>query len=204
MESDNETLVKDIQNSFLNLLNDHLPKNVLEKAKDRNIVKVMSICCGRFREAKSIFDYFSDYKDSIKVYGIEIDKNLLDLAKNERIIKENEKSVCLKLGDASSIESYKDWLEDGLFDLVIVRHPEITFNTDVFVKIFSLSYKNLLAKNSYLIITTHFENEKETLKLLLKALKLNVLVDIENDLAPCIKEEEKNSYADRFLLIASL
>lgn len=200
----NENLVQDIQNSFLRLLSDYLPKDLLEKARSNKKIKILSICCGRFREAKSIFDYFLGHEEFIRLYGIDLSEELLELAKSDSFIKVRGNSIYLKKGDASKIESYQDWLKDGLFDLVIIRHPEITFNTDTFIKTFSLC-DDLLTRNSYLIATTHFENEKESLKLLLKLLKFNILVEVENKLAPSVKKEgEKPSFADRFLIVVSL
>lgn len=195
MNLENETLVKDIQNSFLDLLNDHLPKDLSNKDE----VKVISICCGRFREAKCLFDFFSPNK--IKLHGIDNDEELLELAKEEEVIKNNRDSVFLKLADASNTENYKEWLKDNLFDLVIVRHPEITFNAEVFVKIFSLC-RNLLTDQGYLFVTTHFEIEKEALKLLLKLNKFNLVVDIENKQSPTFKVKGEDRFFDKFLLVA--
>lgn len=192
-------LVDEIQKSFLHLLIDYLPKNILEKAKNQR-VKIISVCCGRFREAQSLFDYFSLYPNKLDLYGIDIDKELISLAENEPAVKQNKSHVHLKLADASKVENYKEWLVDGLFDLVIIRHPEITFNKDIFVKIFSLSGSLL---GGYLLITTHYENEKELIKLLLKSLKFNLIVDVENQYSPHIEKDGKLMFADRFLLIGS-
>lgn len=197
MNSENETLVKDIQKSFLNLLNNFLPKNLLGKPN----LKILSICCGRFREAKSIFDYFSDSKSYIRLYGIDNNEKLVSLAKEEPILKEKKDQIFLKLADATKIESYKEWLGDGQFDLLILRHPEITFNTKVFLDIFNLCDK-FLSKEGYLLITTHFENEKEAIKLALKLLKFNVITEVENNNAPGIQVKGEKRFVDRFLLIA--
>jgi len=86
--------------------------------------------------------------------------------------------------------------------LIIVRHPEITFNTDPFIKIFSLCV-NLLNKKGYLFATTHFENEKEMLKLLLKLCNFNVFVEAKNQLSPSMEINGKIRYADKYLLIAN-
>lgn len=202
MNLENETLVIDIQKSFVGLLNDFLPKGVLQKAKLNQPIKILSIGCGRFREAKSIFDFFKSKSINFKLYGVEIDKELLDLAKEEQVIKENKDIVFLKLADASIIEFYSDWLVDGQFDLIIIRHPEITFNTDVFIKIFSNCF-SLLKDDGYLFVTTHFESEKEAMKFLLKLTKLNLLLETENLNSPLIKVKGEVRYADKFLLIAN-
>src|SRR3990167_659767 len=106
METENNTLATDIQNSFLNLLKEHLPKSLFQKAKENNSIKIISIACGRFREAKSLFDYFSPCEKALELYGIEIDKEFLTLAENEL---KNKKQVHLKTADASLMENYKDW-----------------------------------------------------------------------------------------------
>ena len=203
MNPENETYAINVQKHFLQLLNDHLPKDLLGKSKENKTVKILSIGCGRFREAKSIFDYFQGCEDTLNLFGIETDKERLDLAKEEEIIKKNKNTVSLKLADASNFENYADWLNNGRFDLIIIRHPEITFNTDVFIKIFSCCV-NLLEKNSHLLITTHFGNEKEALKLLLKLYKFNLLAETENPKSPYMQKGEETLYADRFLLLASL
>ena len=195
MDQDNETLVKNIQKSFLNLLNEHLPSKFLEKLKEKNKIKILSIGCGRFREAKPIFEYFRDFQDKLNLYGIDTNSELLKLAKQEKAI--------LKHADASIQENFADWIIDGLFNLIIVRHPEITFNTDAFIKIFT-NCLSMLEKDGYLLITTHFENEKESIKLLLKLLKYNLLTEIENANPPSIKRNSEVLFADKFLLIASV
>ena len=199
MEIENNTLGIEIQNSFFNLLKEHFPKSLLQKAKEGNVIKIISIACGRFREAKSIFDYFSSFEKALELYGIEIDKEFLTFAENEL---KNKKQVYLKAADASLMESYKDW---GEFDLIIVRHPEITFNTDIFIKIFA-NCKNILKKDGYLLITTHFENEKEAIIPLLKLLNFKLVSSVENKNAPIaktVKSDSEVSYADKFLLIAT-
>lgn len=193
MIEEDKTLVKDIQKSFLNLLNNSLPKNFSGKPN----LKILSICCGRFREAKSIFDCFN----KPRLYGIDNNEKLLSLAREEPILKEKKDQVSLKLADATKIENYKEWLSDGPFDLVIIRHPEITFNTKVFLDIFNLCDK-LLSKDGYLLITTHFENEKEAIKLALKLLRFNVITEVENNNAPSIQVKGEKRFVDRFLLIA--
>ena len=197
----NKQLVNEIQKSFIYLLKEYLPKELFTLAKENKKIKILSIGCGRFREAKSIFNYFDEYKKNINLYGIDNDKDLLEDAKKDEMIIKN--SVSIKLADASLIESYKEWTQDGLFDLVIVRHPEITFNTDVFIKIFSL-IPGLLTKKGILFVTTHFENEKESLKLLLKLLKLNIMIDIENQLSPSLKKDKELLFADKFLIISTM
>lgn len=203
MNDEHEQLVNKIQKSFLNLLKNYLPKEILEKAKKGNNVKIISIGCGRFREAKSIYDYFAHKENLIKLFGIEIDNTLLELAKNEPIIKKHKDSVILKLADATNIENYKDLIHDGFFDLIIVRHPEITFNSETFIKVFSF-VTNIIAKNGYLFITTHFEDEKESLKLLLKLLRLDLVTDIENKDSPSFKKNGNLSHVDKYLLIAKV
>lgn len=201
MNFENQILAKDIQKSFLSLLNDYLPKDILDKARSGQTVKILSIACGRFREAKSICDYFSGHEKFIRLYGIEIDKELINLAKEEPVVKENKNIVFLKHADASNINSYNEWFSDGQFDLIIIRHPEITFNTNIFIKIFSLCAE-LLKDEGYLIVTTHFENEKEMLKLLFQLNKLKVFIEKENLLSPSTEIKGETRYADKFLLIA--
>lgn len=203
MMPENETYAKNVQESFLQLLNNFLPKNLLQIAKQKDKIKIISIGCGRFREAKSIFDYFQGFEDKLNLFGIEMDNKLLELAKEEEIVKTNKSSVFLKLADASNFENYGEWIKNGRFDLIIVRHPEITFNTDVFIKVFSCCV-NLLEKKGYLLITTHFENEKEALKLLLKLYKFNLLAEAENPKSPSMQKNGEILYADKFLLLVSL
>lgn len=203
MDQDNETLVKNIQKSFFELLNNHLPKQFLENIKENSQIKILSIGCGRLRESKSIFDYFGVNSKNIKMYGIDLDKENLKLAEDELTIRNHKNQFILKLADASNIENYKDWLKDGLFDLVIIRHPEITFNTDVFIKIFSIC-TSLIKKDGYVLITTHFENEKDALLPLLKLLKFNLVLCTQNSMAPCVVKDDKTLYADKFLLIANI
>ena len=202
LDNNAQKLADDIQQSFLNLLNDHLPKDLLQKTKEKQTVKILSIACGRFREASSLFKYFSGYEEHIKLYGIDTSKELLDQAKEDLILIDKNKSTSLKLADASLLESYHEWLTNGLFNLIIIRHPEITFNTDIFIKIFS-TCATLLEKNAYILITTHFENEKEALLLLLKMLKLKVVSCLLNDNAPIVKKENESLYADRFMILVS-
>lgn len=194
METD-DVLVTDIQKSFFNLLNEHLPEDFLSKLKEKKQIKILSIGCGRFREAKSIFDFFKPFKDKLKLYGIDTSSELIELAKKDDLI--------LKVADASLKESFDNWVKDGLFDLIIIRHPEITFNTDVFIKIFTIS-SGLLEKNGLIFITTHFENEKESIKLLLKLLKYNLLLEVENKKSPSLKRGKEILFVDRFLLISSV
>ena len=203
LNQENEKLVADIQKSFLSLLKEHLPKNLLNKVKDKQTIKILSIGCGRFREAKCLFEYFSGYENQIKLYGIEIQKDLLDLANQDPIIKEKSDSIFLKLDDATLPENYQEWLSNGKFDLLIVRHPEITFNTDIFIKIFS-TCTNLLKKEGYILTTTHFENEKEAFIMLLKLVKFKLLTCVENKNSPVVKKANETLYSDRFLLISSI
>ncbi len=202
METD-DVLLTDIQKSFFELLNKHLPKQFLENIKENGQIKILSIGCGRLRESKSVFDYFGDNSKNIKMYGIDLDKENLKLAEDEPTIKNHKNQFELKLADASNIENYKDWLKDGLFDLIIIRHPEITFNTDVFIEIFSMC-PSLLKKDGYVLITTHFENEKDALLPLLKLLKFNLVLCTQNLMAPCVVKDDKTLYADKFLLIANI
>ena len=65
MAIENNTLATDIQNSLLNLLKEHFPKSLLQKVKDNKQLKIISIACGRFREAKSLFDYFSSFEKAL-------------------------------------------------------------------------------------------------------------------------------------------
>lgn len=197
---DSENLVKQIQKSFLTLLNEYLPKDLKQKAKEQKPVKILSIGCGRFREAKCLLDYFHPNENMICLFGIEISQELLDAAKDDPDIK--NKNIVLKIGDASVQENYKEWVNDSLFDLIIVRHPEITFNTDIFIKIFSL-VPGLLLENGFFLVTTHYENEKESVKSLLKLLKYNLLTEIENKNPASAKKEKELLFADRFLIIAA-
>ena len=201
MTDENETLARNIQQSLLGLLNIYLPKNLLEKTKSNQTVKILSIGCGRFREAKSLFNYFSPHENLLRLYGIEIDNELLGLAKNDPLIQEKKEQVFLKKADAAEYENYKEWISDGLFDLIIVRHPEITFNTDIFIKIFS-HCPNLLLKDGYLMVTTHFENEKEMLKLLFKLNKLDCFLEEENQNSPTLEIKGEIRYSDKYLLLA--
>ena len=149
-----------------------------------------------------MFDYFSPNEKFLKLYGIEIDKELLNSAKKRLLTDDKKDSVFLKSGDASKLENYEEWITNDLFDLIIIRHPEITFNTNVFMKIFS-TCSNLLNEDGYLLITTHYENEKRALNYLFKILKLNALTETENKNAVSLKKGEETVFADRFLLIAS-
>lgn len=203
MNTENDILVSQIQSNFFNLLNDYLPRDLLSTISNLKAFKILSICCGRFREAKPLFEYFSNYKDKIRLFGIDLDPTLIELAQNESVIKENKGHVYLKIGDASLIENYEEWLKSGLFDLVIVRHPEITFNTDIFIKIFSLC-PNLINKDGLLLITTHFENEKESLQILLKLINFKLLACVENKNAPSIKKNNKTHFVDKFLLLSTI
>ena len=203
MDQDNESLIQKIQESFSNLLNEHLPKDLIEKIKKNKSLKILSIGCGRLREAKCLFEYFSDCNNYLKLYGIDIDNEMLELAKGDPEITKRKNSIYLKLANASNKEGYEEWLKDGAFDLIILRHPEITFNTDPFIKIFSLC-PGLLTKSGYLFITTHFENEKESIKLLLKLLKFNLLVEAENKNPASFKKAEELLFADKFVLVASI
>lgn len=196
---DDKNLINEIHKSYSFLLEEYLPKDLLEKSKN-NTVKILSIGCGKFRETKNFLEYFSSCKENIKLYGIEIDKNLLDSASSDETIKENKNKISLKCADASKPDSYREWISDGQFDLIVVRHPEITFNTDIFMNIFS-SCKDLLLDSGYMFITTHFENEKEALKLLFKLLKYNVLLEVENLNSPSREIDGKQHYSDKFLLI---
>ena len=202
MESD-DVLAINIQKSFLNLLNEHLPNDLIETIKKNKSLKILSIGCGRLREAKCLFEYFNDCNNYLKLYGIDLDNEMLELTKCDSEITKRKNSIYLKLANASNKESYEEWLKDGAFDLIILRHPEITFNTDPFIKIFSLC-PGLLTKHGYLFITTHFENEKESVKLLLKLLKFNLLVETENKNPASFKKAEELIFADKFVLVASI
>lgn len=202
MNTEYEKLGKEIQNSFSNLLKSYLPKHLLDKA-EKKTVKIISIACGKFIEAECLFDYFSPYEKLIKLYGIEIDEKLLDLAKNRFLVTDKKDNIFLKSGDATKFKNYEEWIKDGLFDLIIVRHPEITFNTDVFMKIFS-NFNKLLDKDGYIFITTHYENEKRALKFLFNSLKLNIICEMENINAASLKKGDEIVFADRFLLVANL
>ena len=202
MNTDHEKLGKQIQQSFSNLLKEYLPKNLLDKAKENKSVKIISIACGKFIEAECLSNYFNSHEISVKLYGIEIDEELLSSAKSRLLTDDKKDYIFLKSADASKPENYEEWVKDGLFDLIIVRHPEITFNTEIFMKIFSNSIK-FLNKNGYLFITTHYENEKRALSYFFKILKLNTLVDIENKNAASLKKGEDLVFADKCLLIGS-
>jgi chemotaxis methyl-accepting protein methylase len=202
MDIEYEKLGKEIQNSFSSLLKEHLPKNLLDKLKENKTVKIISIACGKFIEAECLLNYFSPYEKHLKLYGLEIDEELLNSAQSKLLTNDKKDHIFLKAGDASKYENYEEWIKDGLFDLIIVRHPEITFNTDVFMKIFS-NFNKLLDNNGYLFITTHYENEKTALSYLLKILKLNILADVENKNPASLKKGEDLVFADRFLLIGS-
>ena len=199
METD-DSLATNIQKSFLDLLHQYLPKNLSEKKEG---LKILSIGCGRIREAKCLFEYFSNCSDQINFYGIDIVNEMLELAKSDPDIIKRKEQIHLKLGDASDKNIYTEWLDNGQFDLIILRHPEITFNTEPFIKIFTIS-KELLQTNGYLFITTHFENEKESIKLLLKLLKYDLLIEAENKSSASFKKGEDLVFADKFLLVASI
>lgn len=202
MEMD-DNLSTEIQKSFLNLLKNYLPKDLIETVKKNKSLKILSIGCGRLREAKCLFEYFSDCESFIRLFGIDLDNEMLALTKNDSEIIKRKNSVYLKHANASEKENYDEWLKDGVFDLIILRHPEITFNTDPFIKIFSLC-SGLLAKHGYLFITTHFDNEKESIKLLLKLIKFNLLIEAENKNAASFKKGQEQLFADKFVLVASI
>lgn len=195
----NKNLVTKIHESYSLLLENYLPKDLLEKAK-QNKVKILSVGCGKLREAKNLFEYFSTSSKNIKLYGIEIDEKIFNESTQDEFIKQKTDQIFLKSADASQFENYNEWISDGLFDLIIVRHPEITFNTDIFMNIFSIC-KDLLSDSGYMFITTHFQNEKDALKLLFNILKYNVLIEAENIHSPSIEIDGKSQYSDKFLLI---
>ena len=201
MNIEYEKLGDEIRKSFSALLKNYLPEHLLEKLKENKPVKIISIACGKFIEAECLLDYFSPYEKLLKLYGIEIDDELLNSAKERLLTHDKKDRIFLKSGDASKFENYEDWIKDGPFDLIIVRHPEITFNTDVFMKIFS-NFNKLLDKEGHVLITTHYENEKRALSYFFKILKLNIIVDIENKNAVSLKKGEELVFADRFLLLA--
>ncbi len=202
MNQDLEKLGKEIQQSFSLLLKEYLPKNLLEKAKENKSLKIISIACGKFLEAECLFECFSSNDNQIKLFGIEIDKDLFNSA-NERLFSGNKKDqISLKCGDATSPENYEEWIKDGLFDLIIIRHPEITFNTDVFMKIFS-NCKTLLLKEGFIFVTTHHENEKRAVEFLFKILDFNIVLEVENQGAASSKKGDEIVYADKYLLIGN-
>lgn len=197
--NNDKNLVNKIHESYSLLLESYLPKDLFEKSKQKKI-KILSVGCGKLREAKNLFEYFSSTLENIKLYGIEIDEKLFSELKQDDFVKQNPDRIFLKAGDASRIENYSEWISDGLFDLIIIRHPEITFNTDVFMNIFSIC-KDLLLDSGYMFITTHFQNEKDALKLLFNLLKYNVLIEVENIHSPSMEIDGKPQFSDKFLLI---
>ena len=201
MNIDYEKIGGEIQQSFSLLLNERFPRNLLDKAKENKTIKIISIACGKFIEAECLLNYFNLHEISVKLYGIEIDEELLSSAKSRLLTDDKKDCIFLQSGDASKSENYEEWVKDGLFDLIIVRHPEITFNTEVFMKIFSNGIK-VLNKNGYLFITTHYENEKRALKFLFNILKLTTIHEIENVNAASLKKGDEIVFADRFLLVA--
>ncbi len=200
MNTDLEQLGKEIRQSFSALLKEHLPKNLLEKVKEKKTVKIISIACGRFIEAECLFDYFSPYEKFIKLYGIEIDKERLNFAEKRLLERDKKDFISLKCANALELTNYEEWIKDGLFDLFIVRHPEITFNTQVFMNIFS-NCKNLLVRGGHILVTTHHENEKRAVTALFKMLNFNIVVEVENKKAASLKKGEELVFADKFLLI---
>lgn len=200
MNTDLEQLGKQIRQSFSVLLKEYLPKNLSEKIKENKSVKIISIACGKFLEAECLFDYFSPHENLIRLYGIEIDKDLLDSAKKRLLSGDKKDLIFLKCDDATKFENYEEWIKDGLFDLIIVRHPEITFNTEAFMKIFA-NCKNLLLKDNCIFVTTHHENEKRAVNFLLKMQGFNILTESENKNAATSKKGEEVVFADKFLLI---
>ncbi len=199
MNIDLEKLGVDIRNSFSLLLDSYLPKELLNKDN----LKIISVACGKFIDAECLISYFAKHKKKIRLYGIEIDESLINNAK-ERLLKDEKKDcIFLKQADATALENYEEWLLDGVFDLVIVRHPEITFNTQVFMKIFSLCAA-ILDKDRFMLVTTHHESERKATKLLFEMLKVNVLIDIENEKAVSIDKGSEKAFADKFLLIAKV
>lgn len=203
MTVDYEKLAKDIQSSFLSLLKSQLPSVYLEKVRNGKKIKILSLCCGRFRESKSIYDYFAGFENFIKLYGIDSDKNLLELAETEPSIIKNRRNVELMLGDASKFDSYKPWMRDGGFDLIIYRHSEVLINREAFLQVISRSTM-LFNSGAYLLTTTHYKEEKDELKLVLHSLKFKILKDIENPNPANAEKDGMVHYADRFLLLASL
>ncbi len=201
MDTNNKTLIDEINKSYSSLIENYFPKELLEKAKTKKI-KILSVGCGKFREAKNLFEYFSSHEKNLKLCGIEIDENLINSAKDDEFIKSKTEQISFKCADASNIENYKEWISDGLFDLIIVRHPEITFNTEIFMRIFSICGE-LLLDGGKIFITNHFENEKESLKLLFKLINYKIVIEEENEKSPSIEIDGKKQYSDKFLLIVS-
>ena len=111
MEDDN-ALVINIQQSFLNLLKNYLPKDLIEIVKKNKSLKILSIGCGRLREAKCLFEYFSDCESSIRLFGIDLDSEMLALAKIDPEIIKRKDFVYLKHANASSQENYDELLKD--------------------------------------------------------------------------------------------
>ena len=202
MNKDLKNLGKQIQESFSGLLKEYLPKDFLEKVKQNKYLKIISVACGKFIEAECLFDYFFSYEKLIKLYGIELDEELLKSAKTRLLTDEKKELIFLKCEDASKPENYEEWIKGELFDLIIIRHPEITFNTDTFMKIF-LNCKNFLSRNGYIFITTHHENEKRAVSFLLNSLGFHITVEAENSNAVSLEKGEDLVFADKFLLIAS-
>ena len=201
MNVDYEKLGKEIKESFSALLKQHIPQDFCEKAKQRELTKIMSIACGKFTEAECLSGYFSFCKN-LKLYGIEIDEPLFNQAKERLLEKEGRKNIFLKKVDASEVDNYAEWLNDGLFNLIVLRHPEITFNTNVFMKIFAVCF-GVLESGGLLLITTHLENEKKAVKYLLDMLGFKILAEIENANAASSEQDGKTVFADKFLFIAS-
>lgn len=201
MQIDYEKLGTEIRASFSELLKQHVPSDFCEKAKQRELTKIISVACGKFIEAECLSEYFSFCKN-LKFYGIEINEPLLNQAKERLVVESGKKNVFLKIADASELDNYVEWINDGLFNLIVVRHPEITFNTNIFMKIFAVCF-GLLEKGGLLLITTHLENEKKAVKYLLEMLGFKILVEIENTNAASSEQDGKTVYADKFLFIAT-
>jgi len=179
--------------------------------------KILDLGCGVCYEGLVLSAYFGGKpygynSENVLIVGIDIDKKEIERAKREYerldtktmkwVPMPNFKFIC---GDARNLkelinadQDLKELVSDG-FDIVVVRHPNIAENSQIWEDILRKAY-DLMKQDGLLIATSYIDFEHRMLESLLMKIGYEILINKENPYS--IPTKYKEVIRDNYVLFA--
>lgn len=173
-------------------INNEMQLNFYIKQIYKNDLKVVELCCGTGK----IVSFLSNYKKDTKFYGIDINKNMLKLAKNKNnlefinddVLNLNIKNVDLFLLSENCINFFSDNDIKKLFNIL---KNSLSENGRILIDTFNWynykTFKNIKLKYGYTASST-IKNDEIKILIEDKSNKFYYDLNIKKDLDKLIKE----------------
>lgn len=178
--------------SFWNMLVTEVAKTDYRPPQDRP-TQILDVGCGRCMEGIVLNSYFGGghfgfNSNNVELKGIDLDPENIKKAEAEHMIMDypNSTKYVPKTGyefirgDATDLEKYEQLPEQ--FDVIMVRHQQISDSEQTWVKIFQEALKRL-APDGIIISTSFSDIEHDMLVEQLKKLDCEILVNEANPYA---------------------